>query len=143
MLILIAAISANIGFGAETNCTVLQALEKYRRVTISDGASYYSFSNDHSFSSGPVGLSGRTLSGTWKMTGDGRFTVIAEWGWVNGVSQPGDFRRIVFVIYDVRKEQKSKGAISWLPPGSDIFEGYYYIDEFTTTTERPDPPKAR
>ncbi len=134
---------------AETNCTPRQALESFKQFTLSDGASYYRFAEDGTFKSGPMGMSGRELNGTWKTSDGERFIIVAKVGWMNGLNLPGDYRRIVFHISHLRKQtpktEPSGGiSIGGSPPPEDLFQGYWFIDEFVKT-EKPkgDETKAK
>ena len=123
---------------ADPSYTPAQALEKFQRFTLSDGASYYSFAKAGGFSSGPMGMSGRELKGTWQDAGDKHFTVVAEEGWMNGISQPGNFRRMVFVIYDVHPREIQPEVRTGLPGNWDLFDGYFFIEEVSIIV----PPSA-
>jgi hypothetical protein len=106
-----------------------KVMEKYGSFAISDGSSWYSFSKDGTFKSGPMGMSGRTLEGNWTAAGDDTFSIVAKYGWMNGLNFPGDYRRIVFRISFLEK-RPAKGE--WLRFGSspEIFDAYWHIDEF-------------
>src|SRR4051812_17007440 len=112
-------------FGAaaeEPSMPPLKAIEKFGSISIADGSSFFTFSKDGSFQSGPLGISGRAFEGRWTASGDYTFSVIAKVGWVNGASSGQDFRRIVFAIYHVRKRPPE------LAPAKrshiDLFDGY-------------------
>src|SRR4051794_11422977 len=48
-------------------------------------SSYYRLKKDGTFRSGPLGLSGREIAGTWKLK-DRLFVIEGRWGWINGLS---------------------------------------------------------
>jgi hypothetical protein len=105
----------------------LKAMEQFGSISISDGSSFFTFSKDGSFRSEPLGTSGRTLEGRWTVSDGIRFSVIAKLSWVNGGSSEQDYRRIVFVIYHVRKRppEPELSARSRI----DLFDSYFFIDE--------------
>lgn len=45
-------------------------IQKEGELLIADGSSYYRFSKNGVFDSGPLGVSGRTIRGEWKQSGD-------------------------------------------------------------------------
>jgi len=114
----------------EPSIPALKAIEKFGSITIADGSSFFTFSKDGSFHSGPLSQSGRTFEGHWKADGL-KFTVIATLGWLNGLSKFDDYRRIVFVIYDVRKKPSA--------PHPNLVDAYFLIDELV---EIPKPAAA-
>lgn len=65
---------------------------------ISDGSSTFQFLKGGKFVLDPVGMSGRTVRGTWTRTGAGKFTVIGRWGWMNGASVQDDLRRMKIYV---------------------------------------------
>ena len=119
----------------------LNAIKHFGSITIADGGSYFTFSKDGAFHSGPLGMSGRELDGHWTArageTGDATtFTVIAKAGWMNGLEVNDDYRRIVFEIYDVQKRGSNQKPTSFAP--APLFDGYYYIDELVRIPKPPD-----
>ena len=62
-----------------------------------DGSSYYLFEQDGTFKSGPLGLSGREIEGTWKQK-DALFVIEGHWGWINGASLDNDYRRLTLYV---------------------------------------------
>jgi hypothetical protein len=110
----------------DTSMPPLKAIEQFGEILISDGSSYYIFSKDGSFRSGPLGLSGRAFEGRWTSNGL-TFTAIAKLGWMNGISSDQDYRRIVFVIYHVQKRQPVTKPTKWSQ--LTLFDSYFVIDE--------------
>src|SRR5690242_4812813 len=74
-----------------------QIIEKEGRFVFIDGSSYYLFKKDGTFSSGPLGMSGRVITGTWKKQ-DNLFVIQGQWSWVNGLSQENDYRKMVLYV---------------------------------------------
>jgi len=56
-----------------------------RELCISDGSSIYIFSPDKTFRLEPIGMSGRTIKGTWTSDSDG-IHIVGQWSWINGLS---------------------------------------------------------
>jgi len=111
----------------------LDAIRENESITISDGSSFYTFRKDGSFDSGPGGISGRRITGTWTISQDRpnpSFVVDGQWSWINGLSNPDDFRRIVF---DIRPGvfRKTSDEASHFSLSSQIFQCYFLIDELT------------
>ncbi|MDE1170217.1 MAG: hypothetical protein PW734_03260 [Verrucomicrobium sp.] len=99
-----------------------RAIEKRGSLAISDGFSYYLFRKDGTFESKPLGLSGRTIEGTWeKKPGRKTFVIQGNWGWVNGVGPAHDRRRMVLSISsgEFRKENDMERHCVW----GDVFKG--------------------
>ena len=111
-------------------------------LVITDGASYYRFRSDSSFDSGPIGLSGRTITGRWR--GDeGEFTVEGRWGWINGVSPIDDFRRMTMRIGGI----DGPGTIQSLPLSGvvtsvRVHRPYHIIDDMVRIPPPADSARA-
>jgi len=83
---------------AEDLLKPLDVINQEGQLVLSDGSSVFIFKKDRSFESGPHGLSGRTIKGTWKEHKSGGYLVEGKWDWINGLSQPNDFRTMVLHI---------------------------------------------
>jgi len=111
-------------------------------ITLTDGSSFYTFAKDGTFRSGPVGISGRTFEGHWKLgehyAGSAAKVIVeAKFGWDNGLSPRNDYRRIVFAIYsgttiryEPDKDVNGKPLHRGMMPES-YYKCYWIIDEFT------------
>ncbi len=113
----------------EAAISPIQAIEKKGSVTISDGASFYTFRKDGAFDSGPLGFRGRTISGRWRLDKSRpyeAFDVDGQWGWINGPSRSDDHRRIVFDIQAGKFRKASAEEGHWCP---EIFQYYFLIEE--------------
>ena len=124
----------------EASLLPLKAIEQFGSISITDGSSFYMFSKDGSFRSGPLGMSGRELEGRWTAD-ETRFTVTAKLGWVNGASMGHDYRRIVFVIYSVRKHPPPQTDPFVAGAHPEFFDGYFLIDELVRIPEPKSTPK--
>jgi hypothetical protein len=90
-------------FAAEPSYSPQQALDKFGSFTITNTSSYFTFLKNGSFDSGPLGMSGEQLRGTWTSSDGTNFTVTAKQGWVNGINLPDEYRRVAFRIGTLRK----------------------------------------
>ena len=75
----------------------LKIIQGEGQFVFTDGSSYYSLKKDGSFKSGPLGLSGREIMGTWKAH-DNLFLIEGRWGWMNGASPVDDRRKMTLYI---------------------------------------------
>src|SRR3954468_19350334 len=82
-----------------------QIIEEEGQFVFSDSASYYILEKGGAFRSGPLGLSGRMIAGSWKSqtpnVAPGVFVVEGRWSWMNGMSPRNDYRRMTLVIEGV------------------------------------------
>jgi hypothetical protein len=109
----------------------LDIIKKEGRLVIVDGSSYYALDHDGKFHSGPLGMSGRTIEGTWKHDGS-LFVVQGQWSWINGVSAKDDRRTMRFAISGLLAVSTAKSP-QLLPPykgrPSKVHDCYFIIDE--------------
>ena len=120
--------------------STLAAIERFGRVSVTDGSSYFTFAKDHTFRSGPLGMSGREFVGRWTVERGQIFTVTAKMGWANGINPPDEYRRIVFYISGVQKRPTAE-KISLGGP-TQLFGTYLLIEEMTKITKAEyDKPK--
>jgi hypothetical protein len=143
-LALLSVVAAVAGVSAaEPTYWPQEALDKFGAFTITDGSSYFTFSRDGKFKSGPMGLSGRELNGTWTVADKTEMTVIARVGWMNGHQPQDDYRRIVLSISSLRKrERATQPTVSFGAP-ADLFDGYFYIEEFVKIPKPKDANSTR
>ena len=113
-----------------------KAIEQFGAITIGDGSSFFTFSKDGSFNSGPLGMSGRTMKGYWFKDEDGMFVVTAKFGWINGLSLDEQYRRIVFRISHVSRHVKEGKTPHVAEPD---FDSYFLINEMITIP-KPEKP---
>jgi hypothetical protein len=100
-------------------------------LTITDGSSCYVFRTNGTFSSFPVGISGRCFEGTWtssSMQNLSTFTVEAKMSWMNGEQLLDEYRKIVFAVYAGRKKRLEKPQFGSIP-SNEVFECYFIIQE--------------
>jgi hypothetical protein len=111
----------------------MDAIRDKEYITIFDGSSFYTFRKDGSFDSGPCGIGGRRITGTWAPSQDRpniSFVVDGQWSWIDGLSNSEDFRRMVF---DIRPGvfRKTTDEESHFLLSREIFQCYFVIDELT------------
>lgn len=126
LLIFLLSSAQCIAATEDTSIPALQAIEQFGGITITDGSSFFTFSKDGSFQSGPLGMSGRAFKGRWISSGL-TFKVTAKLGWINGLSTDQEYRRIDFVIYHVQKRQPKEKPFNGKQP--ELFDSYFFIDE--------------
>ena len=142
-MILLAFFSIVVALGAaEPTYSPQEAISKFGSFSITDGSSYFTFSNDGKFKSGPMGMSGRELSGTWTIADKTELTVIAQVGWMNGWQPQGEYRRIVFRVSNLRKRPAAQSMISMGAP-TELFDSYCLIEEFVKTPKPKEPNTSR
>ena len=128
-IIFLALFSVVAALGAaEPTYAPQEAINRFGSFTITDGSSYFTFSQDGKFRSGPMGMSGRELSGTWTVADKTELTVIAQVGWINGLQPRDDYRRIVFRVSTLRK-RPALATISLGAP-AELFDSYCLVEEF-------------
>jgi len=85
------------------------------------------------FQLAPVGLSGRTVEGTWALDSDG-LHIKGKWGAVNGLSMDNDYREMDLWIGYLTSETTTKHF-----PMADgkrtIHECYFYINRLEKTKQ--------
>jgi len=101
---------------AEAPPSIVQILETEGSFAFTDGSSIYTLGNDHAFSLQPVGISGRTITGTWAPGKGSAFHVTGTWGWVNGASVEDDHRELVFHVRCTGKRTTADGEQPILYP---------------------------
>ena len=137
LLAILVGMSCTIATAADTVIAPLQAIEQFGAITIGDGSSFFKFSNDGTFESGPLDQSGRTMKGYWTKGTNGRLVVTARLGWINGLSSRDQYRRIIFYIAHVSKAAERPNTPMWRR--TPEFDSYFFIDEMTAV---PKPEKA-
>jgi hypothetical protein len=94
-----------------------------------DGSSYYLFKKDGMFKSGPLGMSGREIEGTWKQK-DSLFIIEGHWGWMNGASSENDYRRLtLYVSRPEAVETAKQPAVTDARWKMKVYKVYFEIEE--------------
>ena len=97
-------------------------------LNISDGSSLYTFNRDGTFSSIPLGISGRTIEGRWTQEGE-TFIVEGKWSWLNGISPTNDQRVMRLGVGEL---DKSHQVIVGVPLRKiPVYNCYFVIEELT------------
>lgn len=109
---------------------VSDIIQNEGQFAFTDSASYYLFRSDGRFESGPLGLSGRTIAGHWKLRRDRAFEIEGKWGWVNGLSPRDDFRRMTLSLSGPSDPTEPKDLSPVSPPEFfKVYKCYFVIDE--------------
>lgn len=101
--------------------SVASIIEAEGVFALSDGSSTFRLHRGGTFVMEPVGISGQTVKGVWKLTDLGHFVIVGKWGWVNGLSMPNDYRRMKLYISYHGGEPKA------LPRGSIKAHPCYFL----------------
>ncbi|SDU06241.1 hypothetical protein SAMN05444156_1742 [Verrucomicrobium sp. GAS474] len=119
-----------------------QIVKDHGTVSISDGASLFTFSKDGTFKQRPLGISGRTVEGRWveadQSWGNASFIITGNWSWVNGISPPSDPRRMVMAIYPFGKF----GTLEQFGKEIPVYKTYFVIEELVKTPAAPPTPQG-
>ena len=124
---------AGPAIGAEPRTAVRAAIEAKGAFAFSDGASVYVLEKGGTFVLEPVGISGRTIEGSWVSDDDRIFVVTGRWGWVNGLSRDDDYRRLTFAVTAHPAEGKAEPVKT--RSGVVVSPAYFVIDELVKTTK--------
>lgn len=100
-------------------------IQQEGRFIFTDGSSYYLLEKGGRFKSAPLGMSGREITGTWKLE-EQKFVVEGQWGWINGASPTDDYRRLTFFVSTPMSVETVK---SFPLAGAKIYKCYFLIDE--------------
>lgn len=103
-------------------------IQEEGRFIFTDGSSYYLFEKDGAFKSGPLGMSGREIEGTWKFK-ERFFIIQGRWGWINGESPENDYRRLT--LYISKPEAVEVVRHLQMVEGLDVkvYKTYFEIEE--------------
>jgi hypothetical protein len=113
----------------------VEIIQKEGRFIFTDGSSYYLFRKDHVFQSGPVGMSGREITGTWKFE-DNFFVIDGQWGWLNGGSPKDDYRQmILYAAKPEAVEKIDKSSPHYGIQGMKIYKCYFEIEKIEKTSK--------
>jgi hypothetical protein len=105
---------------------------------LTDGSSFYRFNRDSSFDSGPLGLSGRTITGRWRLDGSSGFIIEGKWSWINGLALTDDFRRMTLRIGNVESPTNTDTLVlSGRRGPARVHRGYWFVESIVSL-----PPPA-
>lgn len=127
-----AEVNENDQSGMEPETTVASSLRASGRFAWTDGTTVFALNADHSFESGPVGMSGRTMQGCWRRVDERHerfYEVVGEMGWINGMSAPGDFRRMQFVLGPPHDRYEGP-----LLTGRPVYRSHFLMEEISAIT---------
>jgi hypothetical protein len=110
-------------------------------LVVSDGSSYFRFEKGGAFHAGPLGMSGRTIDGTYTSDGSYMFTIEGTWGWINGASMADDHRRMVVGIQPPFEVDRKTTAVN--ADAKKIYRCYWTVDELVKLPKAPGKPPAK
>lgn len=118
----------------ENYSSALDIIKKEGQFVFTDGSSYYRFSSDGAFDSGPLSISGRTINGKWKSDGDYKFIIEGVWSWVNGMSSINDRRRLVLTVQPAfilqpAPDEPTRNFIPDSKTNPKIYKCYFTLEE--------------
>jgi hypothetical protein len=123
----------------EDSVLVEQIINKEGQFVFADGSSYYRFDKDGTFVSGPLGMSGRVISGTWKTSpGSSFFVINGKWSWLGGITESVDDRRRMTMIINSPGVGVDEATDFWakrVKQPIKIYRPYFIIHELTFLKE--------
>ncbi len=125
-ILLACAISTTVV--AQTNRQIEQVIRDEGAISFSDGSSIFTFKDSGEFTLQPIGMSGRTISGTWTNDGSSILVITGQWGWINGISRDNDHREMRLIASlknDSPISQSSLGPVwRW-----KLYDVYFTIED--------------
>ena len=118
----------------------LQIIQEEGQFVFTDGSSYYLLKKDGTFTSEPLGISGREITGRWELQGR-VFVIQGRWSWINGLSPRDDYRKMRLAIYrPVSSETVEHLSLVDGNVNTKIYKCYFVIEELQKI---PKPEKSR
>ena len=111
--------------------SALEVIETETVLAFSDGSSVYQFYDDGRFLLEPVGMSGRSIDGSWTALDSSRFEITGTWGWYNGISAINDIRKMVISV-TVLSEKGTESDLLWSAADGLLWDVYFTVDELTS-----------
>lgn len=107
-----------------------QIIQEEGQFVFTDGASYYLFKKDGTFTSAPLGLSGRMITGRWKFQLPSLFVIEGQWGWINGLNLRDDFRKMTLALSVAEdfEERQHISSIDLTGPVK-VYKCYFVVEE--------------
>lgn len=105
-----------------------------------DGSSYYMFKKDGTFTSEPLGISGREIKGKWELRRDERvFVIRGRWTWINGLSPRDDYRQMQIAVYRPSSVETVNG-LSFVDGtvNMKVYKCYFVIEELSKIAKPSD-----
>ena len=112
----------------------MEIIQNEGQFVFTDGSSFYLFKKDGSFTSEPLGLSGRVITGTWTFQEDRLFVIQGRWSWINGLSAEDDYREMKLAIYrPVSSETVEQLSVVGATTKATIYRCYFVVEELQKT----------
>jgi hypothetical protein len=95
-----------------------------------DGSSYYMFKRDGTFTSEPLGISGREINGKWDLRDERVFVIRGRWTWINGLSPRDDYRQMEIWVYRPTSAEIVP-QLSFVDGGLNVkvYKCYFVVDQ--------------
>lgn len=123
------ALPAEINPEAELS-SPFQVIQDEGQFAFTDNSSLFQFSDDGTFFMEPLGISGRTVEGSWIYLDSNRFEINGVWGWNNGISPINDKRKMTMYIY-LRSMDIVISESLWRSSDTRLYDVYFVIEEVT------------
>ena len=105
-----------------------------------DGSSYYMFKKDGTFTSEPLGISGRKIKGKWEYLHDREFVIRGRWTWMNGLSARDDYREMtIAACRPVSAEIVHRLSDVDATLNMKVYKCYFVIETLTKITKPSEP----
>lgn len=109
---------------------VYEIIQTEGQFIFTDGSSYYMFKKEGTFSSEPLGISGREINGRWELRDERVFVIRGRWTWINGLSPRDDYRQMEIRIY----RPMSTDTVSQLSAvdgnlNAKVYKCYFVVDQ--------------
>jgi len=113
-----------------------EIIEIEGQFVFTDGSSFFIFKKDHSFSSGPLELSGREITGTWELRDDRLFVIRGKWTWINGLSARDDYREMQIAVYRPQSVETVK-SLSYVAvlENVKVYKCYFVVEELSKVSK--------
>jgi hypothetical protein len=123
---------------AEKIPTATDIVQQEGQFIFSDNSSVYVFKKDGTFNSCPLGMSGRTITGTWKAD-EPLFEIQGVWSWINGLSALDDRRKMILYV----SPRGTFKTIDHLPCSTEsmpikVYDCYFLVEELSKIPKAPD-----
>ena len=107
-----------------------EIIQNEGQFVFTDGSSFYLFKKDGTFTSEPLGLSGRVISGHWTFQEDRVFVIQGRWSWINGLSANDDYREMKIAVYSpVSSEIVEQLSVVGATTKAKIYKCYFVVEE--------------
>jgi hypothetical protein len=118
-------LASSSAMSAEEPVSVERVIKAEGSYAFTDGSSVFRFFKNGAFSLAPLGMSGRTVEGSWLIK-DRAFVITGNWSWINGLTALNDYRRMKLYVIPL------PGAPSELDSHGKVYPAYVLVDELVS-----------